>query len=165
MRHQTGEMTGKPFTKVFKAGFGMGKHAGPGFMRMETKNPEAHEALLAGDYEAFVEATADPRFSQNLTQEQFDLMTQHAQKRETIQTAIENEDYNAFVAASTPSEEEFAEIVEHHKKQQAIREAIENEDYEAFQETVSGTPMETMTEEQFQRLVEKKQWTSQVQPQ
>lgn len=133
------------------------KHqAGPGFMKFGGEGNAAHEAVLAGDYDAFLEATADTPMAESITQEKFQSLHTHAQKMQTVQTAIENNDYEAFVAASTPSPEEFAEIVAQHQTQQLIQHAVEEKDYAAFQTAVAGTPMDAMTEEHFTRMVEKK---------
>ena len=79
------------------------------------------------------------------------------QKHQTIQAAIENNDYDAYAEATKPTREEFDRIVSHHKTQQAIEAAIENKDYNAFQTAIQNTPMaDKMTETQFNAMIERR---------
>jgi len=92
-----------------------------------------------------------------MTEEQFAKIVTMEQKRQTIETAIENNDYSAYVTATTPSREEFDAIVAQHSTHKAIEAAIDAKDYAAFQTAIKDTPMtETMTETQFNAMVEKR---------
>lgn len=53
-------------------------------------------------------------------------------KQQSIQTAIDDNDYNAYVKAITPTQEEFTSIVERNKSQKAIQQAITDKDYDAL---------------------------------
>lgn len=75
-----------------------------------------------------------------------------------MQTAIENNDYNAFIRAwnadenkpadaEAPTQEQFSQMVAMHQKHQTIQTAIENNDYEAYAEATKPT------REEFDRIV------------
>jgi preprotein translocase subunit Sss1 len=82
------------------------------------------------------------------------------QKRQAVDNAIEANDYNAFVKASTPTQEEFNQIVTMHKTQKAIKAAIDNKDYNAFvtalkADTNRPTDAKIPTQEEFNKMLEK----------
>lgn len=82
------------------------------------------------------------------------MMKKGGQKNEAAEQALANNDYNAFLAATQPTQEEFAEMVAHYKSRQAAEAAIKANDYAAFQTATKGTPMEgKVTQEQFTKMV------------
>ncbi len=80
---------------------------------------------------------------------------------EATKTAIENNDYSAFVAAwnanenkpsnaTVPTQEQFTKMVEMQKKHTAVETALENNDYDAY---VKAT---TPTREEFDNIVKER---------
>ena len=78
-------------------------------------------------------------------------------KNEAKKTAIANNDYAAFVKASTPTQAEFDKIVAGYKTKLAIDTALKNNDFAAFQTAVKNSPMgdKDITQEQFAKMVER----------
>ncbi len=86
----------------------------------------------------------------------------------SLQSALDNEDYDSFVealslidekAAENMTEEQFELILEHYATMEAVEEAIESEDYESWVEAVSAIPggedlIELIDEEEFATLLE-----------
>lgn len=98
---------------------------------MATQNTAIREAVMAGDYNAFVKAWSETEHKrQNATlptQDQFNQMAMQAKQRQSIQTAIANKDYNAFVKAwnetehkradaSLPTQDQFNQIAAKYKQ-------------------------------------------------
>jgi len=67
-----------------------------------------------------------------VTQDQFDKMVKRHQKMETINDAIESNDYDAYVTATKPSKDDFNQMVSQYTSKKASQTAIENNDYKAF---------------------------------
>jgi hypothetical protein len=83
------------------------------------------------------------------------------ENRETVQTAIENGDYEAFIEATGKTnltEEKFGEMIAKKAEQQAQREeiesALENGDYEAWKDLHQANLEEMLNEERFNLMVE-----------
>jgi len=86
-----------------------------------------------------------------------------------VQSAIENNDYDAFVEAASEvdsnavdriDEERFALMVDKHENREAMDAALDAEDYETFKEIMNERcerRMDQMTEEKFQEMVDVKQ--------
>ncbi len=112
------------------------------------ENDVAHAAVLAGDYDAFLEAIADAPFADKITEEQFAKMTARVQQEQAIQSAIESNDYDAYltvvqsVFAEKSSESFFNDLVSKRLLAEKIKTAIEAEDYDAYVEAVKGTERE-----------------------
>lgn len=87
-----------------------------------------------------------------LTQERFTEIVEKHNKHQAIETALENNDYDAFVTATTPTRDEFTKMVEMHAQHKAVHSALEAKDYTAFQSAVANTPMADITEEQFTKM-------------
>lgn len=86
------------------------------------------------------------------------MMVRFGGENSAIQTAIKNNDYNAFVTAwnadsnkpsdaTVPTQEQFSKMVEMENKRAAVEAAIENNDYNAY---VAAT---TPTKEEFNQIV------------
>ncbi len=59
------------------------------------------------------------------------MVAQYA-KHQARQAAIDANDYDAFVKATTPTKDEFTQIVAQNTQHKAIQTAIDNKDYNAF---------------------------------
>lgn len=123
-------------------------------------------ALAANDYNAFLkEWNADNHKPENATaptQDQFTRMVEVYKKREAAQSAIEANDYDAYVKANTITKEEFADIVAQHKNRTAIQNAVEKNDYNAFVSAWNANPNKPTdatvpTKEQFAQMVTRHQ--------
>lgn len=131
-----------------------------GMMGQGGENEAAHAAVLAWDYSAFLEAIADAPFADKMTEEQFAKMVVRAQQEEAIQTAVENNDYAAYLTAvqsafaDRSSEAFFNDLVSKRLAAEKVKAAIETEDYDAYVEAVKGTEREgKLTEEQFADMI------------
>lgn len=87
-------------------------------------------------------------------------MTQRAQQEQAVQTAIENNDYAAYltavqtVFAEHSSASFFNDIVAKRLSAEKIKAAIEAEDYDAYVAAVQGTEREgKLTQEQFTAMI------------
>lgn len=78
--------------------------------------PQVQKAFETNNLEALKEALKDTPMADKITQEHFDMMRTKYQKMNAIKQAIDNNDYDAFVKASTPSKEEFEMIKLHYQK-------------------------------------------------
>lgn len=133
------------------------------FGHQERKNDAAHTAMLAWDYAAFIAAIGDAPFAEDITEEQFATIAAKMQQEQAIQSAIENNDYDAYltvvqsVFAQTSSEAFFNDMVTKRLVAEKIKAAIEAEDYEAYVQAVAGTEHEwRVTEEQFAEMIDHK---------
>ncbi len=141
-----------------KWGFGMwGQFGG--------ENSAVIAAIATNDYDAFVTAlnadTNKPTDAKTPTQEQFTKMVSEYNKHKTVEAAIDANDYNAYVTATTPTQAEFTEIVAKHTQQKAMQTAITNKDYNAYVaalkvDTNRPTDAKTPTQEEFTKMIERK---------
>jgi hypothetical protein len=133
------------------------------------RNPEAvaderggnHEnvksAIEAGDYEAFVEATSETPFAQNITPEFFASFTEANALRETgdiegAKVIMDKLGLKPHKKHGKFNEEKRAEMKENHE---AMRTAIEMEDYDAFVEAAGDAPfIDEVTPEFFEKFIE-----------
>ena len=98
-------------------------------------------AIDNNDYAAFQELT-----QKDISQEQFEMMTTHAQTRELVETAIEDGDYDAFVDATqdarrgTPSQEQFEDMVQRHQAHEKVEQAMEEKNYDLWLAAVQDLP-------------------------
>lgn len=129
-----------------------------------TQNPDIKAAVDANDYNAFLTArnadTNKPDDKTAPTQDQFTKMVERATKQKTIDTALQNNDYSAFVAATTPSQEEFTEKVNEYKTRTATQSAIKANDYTAFTaawnaNTKKPADATAPTQAEFTKMVER----------
>lgn len=120
------------------------------------ENSAMHDAVMNGDYNAFVALwNADenkPEDATVPTEEMFNQMVSAHKKQMAIETALETNDYDGYVKATTPTRDEFTAMSEMHNQQKAIHEAIQAKDYDAFVTAAKNTPMADMTEEEFNKM-------------
>lgn len=88
------------------------------------------------------------------------MVAQYA-KHQARQAAIDANDYDAFVKATTPTKDEFTQIVAKNTQHKAIKTAIDNKDYNAFvaalkADTNRPADAEIPTQEEFTKMLEKK---------
>lgn len=87
-------------------------------------------------------------------------MVAQQKKHAAAEAALANNDYNAYVTATTPTQEEFAQRVAEYKTHAAIEAAIAANDYDAFvtawnADTQKPTGATVPTKEQFTKMVTK----------
>lgn len=115
-----------------------------------------HDAIANGDYNAFVTAwNADENKSEEAkvpAEEMFNQMVAAEKKSIAIETALETNDYDGYVKATTPTRDEFTRMSEMHNQQKAIHAALEAKDYDAFVTAAKDTPMADITEEDFENM-------------
>ena len=130
------------------------------------ENSAITAALKANDYKTFVTAwnadTNKPSDATVPTETQFNTMVIKYKKHIAIQTALENNDYNAYVKATTPTQEEFNQQVSEYKTRSAMKTAIQNKDYKAFvaawnADTNKPSDATVPTETQFNKMITKKE--------
>ena len=86
---------------------------------------------------------------------------------QAVVTAIQANDYNAFVTAlaaekTAPTQDEFNTMVSTYTKQQAVKTAITNGDYQAYTTATSGDK-KVMTQDQFTQMVTRQKTQQQLQ--
>jgi hypothetical protein len=113
-------------------------------------------AIESNNYTLFTAALVWTNKEWEITQTEFnDIVARHA-KQKAVQSAIEANDYNAFVKASTPTQAEFDKIVTWNKTRKAVDAAIKAKDYTAFTTAIKWTPQEgKVTIAQFNKMVNK----------
>ena len=84
--------------------------------------------------------------------EMFNQMVAAEKKSIAIETALETNDYDGYVKATTPTRDEFTRMSEMHNQQKAIHAALEAKDYDAFVTAAKDTPMADITEEDFENM-------------
>lgn len=130
----------------------------------DDQNDPAHQALLSGDYTAFIAAIKDAPFAQDITQEQFTKMSDKAKQEQALHDAIKNNDYAAYSTIVKAEYEErssqafFNDIVAREKTMTAVKAAFEAKDYAAYVAAVKGTDQENkLTEAQFTEIANHKE--------
>ena len=128
------------------------------------QNSAIKAAIDTNDYNAFVTArktdTNKPSDATQPTQEQFNQIVEQSKKQTAVETALNNNDYDAFVKATTPSKEEFAQRVSEHKTRTATQAAIKANDYTAFtaaweSDTSKPSDATVPTQSEFTKMVER----------
>lgn len=117
-------------------------------------------AINTNDYTSFQKFFAD-----GVSKEYFDQLVIQNQHHEAIETAIENADYDTFVASfdntfqNIPSEEVFNDIVAQHLAHEKVEQAIEDKNYDMWLSAVSDLPhgegmADIISEDEFDLYVE-----------
>lgn len=148
----------KQFGKWMRQGkkWMMGKWIWKWMMWMAEKNPAVEKALLTKDYVAFQTAVKWTPMEKEVTQDKFNKMVEWFAKRQSVEKAIESNNYEEFVKAYTPTIEEFTNMVKMNIQKKAIEAAIVSKSYSAFLIANKWTPMEwKVTQAQFDKMVEK----------